>query len=211
VKLGRQVSVTGVNSHLNGYWPVSLAAKAGDQDLPGRYLALDLSKLSAACSNRVDGLIGADFLRDRVVQIDYAAQKLRLLARSNAGNDADVIPLEIRPCGLRVRVSVNEATSGWVRLDTGCATALQWVTSEVPSENCSRKPAVGLVELSIPQTETSIRIGTARADHVPTGLHREAIFPGESGLIGNELLARFEIITIDARNQRLILGRTAVK
>ncbi len=105
LKLGAQVSVTGVGTTLSGHWPVEMSAKANQIELPGKYLALDLSKLSAACSNSVEGLVGADFLSDQVVQIDYAAQKLRLLAAKPPGENADSIPLEARRCGLRVAVS----------------------------------------------------------------------------------------------------------
>jgi hypothetical protein len=47
-------------------------------------------------------------------------------------------------------------------------------------------------------------------DSVPTGLHRQPIFPGESGLLGNGLLTRFERITFDTKARRLMLeGRRA--
>ena len=196
---------------MTGYWPVKLSAKAGQLELPGEYLALDLSKLSGACSRSVDGLIGADFFRDRVVEIDFAAQKLRVLAASPAADSTNAVPLETRPCGFRVSVSVNGGKSQWVRVDTGCATAFQWVTSKERAERCTSKLAVGLAELSIPQTMTGVRIGNHYLDTVPTGLHRKAIFPGESGLLGNGLLAQFGVVTIDAKAGRLILGRVAVE
>ena len=98
--------------------------------------------------------------------------------------------------------------SQWVRVDTGCATAFQWVTLKERAGRCTSKLAVGLAELSIPQTMTGVRIGNHCLDAVPTGLHRKAIFPGESGLLGNGLLARFGVVTIDAKSGRLILGRS---
>ena len=211
LELGSQVTVTGVGTTLSGHWPVKLSAKANQIELPGKYLALDLSKLSGVCSNSVDGLVGADFFCDQVVQIDYAAQKVRLLAAKSRGATANAIPLEARRCGLRVQVSVNGGKRQWVRLDTGCATALQWVTTAVPSEQCTSKLAVGFSELSIPQTVTSVSLGGQRVDGVPTGLHRQAIFPGECGLLGNELLARFGVVTVDAKNGRLILGPRSVE
>ena len=211
LELGSQVTVTGVGTTLSGHWPVKLSAKANQVELPGEYLALDLSKLAGACSNSVDGLMGADFFCDRVVQIDYAAQKVRLLAAKSRGATANAIPLEARRCGLRVAVSVNGGKRQWVRLDTGCATGLQWVTTAVPSEQCTSKLAIGFSELSIPQTVTSVSLGGQRVDGVPTGLHRQAIFPGECGLLGNELLARFGVVTVDAKNGRLILGPRSVE
>jgi hypothetical protein len=208
LKLGPKVKVTAVATTLTGHWPVKLSARAGELELPDEYLALDLSKLSGACSRSVDGLIGADFFRDRVVEIDYTAQKLRVLAASPEADATNAVPLETRPCGFRVAVNVNGGKRQWVRVDMGCATAFQWVTSKKRADRCTSKLAVGLAELSIPQTMTSLRIGNHQIDTVPTGLHSKAIFPGESGLLGNGLLAQFGVVTIDAKSGRLFLGRS---
>jgi hypothetical protein len=40
--------------------------------------------------------------------------------------------------------------------------------------------------------------------------HPKAIFPGESGLLGNGLLAQFGVVTIDAKAGRLIPGPVAL-
>lgn len=207
VALGSAVSVKAVSTSLTGHWPVRLPAKAARLELPDKYLALDLSMLSGACDHSVDGLIGADFFRDRLVEIDYVKQKVRLLAAWPSDIGTNSVPLETRRCGMRVEVNVNGGKSQWVRLDTGCATAFQWVTSKERADRCTSQPAVGLAELSIPQTTTSVQIGNHFLDAVPTGLHRKAIFPGESGLVGNGLLAGFGVVTIDAKAGRLFLGR----
>lgn len=206
--LGPKVSVRAVSTNLSGHWPVKLSAKAEEFPLPGDYLALDLSKLSGACSRSVDGLVGADFFRNRVVQIDYAAEKLRVLDTMPV-TSGQPVPLEVRRCGMRVPVSVNGGRRQWVRLDTGCATAFQWVTSNVRAEHCTSKLAVGLTELAIPQINTSLRLGEQLVETVPTGLHASEVFPGEAGLLGNGLLARFGTVTIDTRAGRLHLGTPA--
>jgi len=206
LKLGPKVRVAAVATTMTGHWPVKMSARAGRVELPNEFLALDLSKLSGACSRSVDGLLGADFFNGRVVQIDYAAAKLRVLAASPSDTGTNSVPLETRPGGFRVAVNVNGGKRQWVRVDTGCATAFQWVTSKERAERCASKLAVGLTEFSIPQTMTDVRIGNHCLDTVPTGLHRKAIFPGESGLLGNGLLAQFGVVTIDAKGRRLILG-----
>jgi hypothetical protein len=211
LKIGPKVSVAAVATTMTGHWPVKMLATAGHFELPDEFLALDLAKLSTACSRSVDGLLGADFFRNQVVEIDYSAQRLRVLAASPSDTGTNAIPLEARPCGFRVAVNVNGGRSQWVRVDTGCATAFQWVTSKERAERCTSKLAVGLTELSIPQTMTGVRIGKHYLDTVPTGLHRKAIFPGESGLIGSGLLAQFGVVTIDAKAGRLILGPVAVR
>jgi len=126
--LGPKVGVAAVATTLTGHYPVKLSAKASQLELPGEYLALDLSKLSGACSRSVDGLLGADFFRGRVVQIDYSASKLRVLTALPSDTGTNSVPLETRPCGFRVAVNVNGGRSQRVRVDTGCATAFQWVT-----------------------------------------------------------------------------------
>jgi len=67
--------------------------------------------------------------------------------------------------------------------------------------------AIGLAEISIRQTETTVGIGEHEFERVPTGLHERAIFPGEAGLLGNDLLSRFSTVTIDAKAARLILEK----
>jgi len=207
LKLGKQVIVNGVRTTLTGYWQEKMSASVGNIRLPSEYLAVDLEKFSSSCQTRVDGLVGADFFRGRVVQIDFDAQKIRLLKLAKGEKSKGALPLQLRPCGMRVPISVNGHKCQWVRLDTGCATALQWVTSDVPPEQCGRKMAIGLTEISIPQTETTVGIGEHEFEKVPTGLHERAIFPGEAGLLGNDLLSCFSTVTIDAKAARLILEK----
>lgn len=206
LKPGRKVRVNGVGGTLVGSSPVQLAATAGPMKLPDQYITLDLSKLSGACSNSVDGLLGADFFRNRIVQIDYKAQKLRVLQSSPRHEVAQAIPLESRRCGFGIPVSVNGRKARRMRLDTGCVAALHWVTTDVAHNQYSVKPAVGLAELSIPQTVVSVGVGSQLVTNVPAGLHARTIFPGEAGLLGNGFLSRFGVITIDAKAGWLILG-----
>ncbi len=207
LKLGRKVSVHGVQSMLTGYWQERISARVGEVELPRSYLAVDLEKLSRSCERPVDGLIGADFLRGRIVQLDFEAQKIRLLKPAKGEKSGEFLPLQFRPCGMRVPISVNGHERQWVRLDTGCATALQWVTSGVPPKECTRQMAIGLAEISIPQTLTTVAIGEHKFEQVPTGLHETSIFPGEAGLLGNGLLSRFSKITVDSKAGRLILEK----
>lgn len=55
LKLGAKVNVSAVATTLKGHWPLKLSAKAGDIELPGEYLALDL----ASCPGRVSGRLMA--------------------------------------------------------------------------------------------------------------------------------------------------------
>ena len=205
LKLGREVLVRGVHTMLTGYWQERMSAKVGDVQLPRGYLAVDLEKLSSSCERPVDGLIGADFFRGRVVQIDFDEQKIRLLKSAKDDKSDASLPLQLRRCGMCVPINVNGQPRQWVRLDTGCATPLQWVTSEVKPERCSTKMAIGLAEISIPQIETTVSLGEHQFKKVPTGVHQKAMFPGEAGLLGNGLLSQFSSVTIDAKAGRVVL------
>lgn len=203
--LGRRAEVRGVGVSMDAYWTGTRSAKAGKVALPNRLLALDLGKLSHSCKCRVDGLIGADFFRDKAVQIDFREAKVRLFA-SGAVGAGDAVALEARRCGIRMKARVEGKKARWFRVDTGCATPLQWVTDDINPKDCTRKVAVGLTEVGIPQTRTTVRIGSEVLRNVETGLHNSAIFEGEAGLIGNGLLSQFQTVTIDAAAGRLLLG-----
>lgn len=205
LKLGKEVTIRGVGTTLPGYWQERLFAKAGMVELPSKYVAVDLGKLSSSCGQTVDGLVGADFFCDHVVQIDFDAQKIRILKSDKARKSDETLPLQLRPCGMRVSISVDDRKRQWVRLDTGCSTALEWVTSDVPDQ-CTHQIAIGLAEISIPQTKTTVGIGELEFGNVPTGLHQKAIFPGEAGLLGNGLLSRFSTVTIDTKGGRVFLN-----
>jgi hypothetical protein len=207
LKLGPQVSVRGVQKTAKGYWPQNLAAKICGVPLPRDYLVLDLQGLARACHRSLDGLLGADFFREYVVQIDFKSQRIRLLTSVEPPQGADVVPLEVRACGLRVPLRVNAGEAQWVRLDTGCATPLQWVTTSVDVKKCMRQMAVALTKFSVPTTQVDVQIGTSFFESVPTGLHKKEIFAGESGLLGNGLLSRFAIATIDIKASRLVLEK----
>ena len=205
LRLGQRVSVSGVQATTDGYWPQHLKAQAGEVKLPKDYLVMDLSDLGRACAIPVDGLIGADFFRQHLLQIDFAAEKVRLLNRAQRPSAREILPLETRRCGLRVPIRVNGHELQWFRLDTGCATALQWVTSSVDPKTCNPQMAVALTRLSIPATQVAVEVGSTRFECVPAGLHNQPIFAGECGLLGNGILSRFKVVTVDVKNRRLFL------
>jgi predicted aspartyl protease len=198
LKAGNRVSVQGVGATAAGYWPEHLAATAGEVSLPAEYLAVDLSELSGACACPVDGLIGADFFRGRVVQIDFAARRVRLLASSAPAAGQQIVPLKTRQNALRVPARINGGAAQWLRLDTGCASSLQWVTPAARAGAHRRQLAVALNGISIPVAQTTVQLGRACFKDVPTGLHDKTIFAGEAGLLGNGILSRFACVTVDA-------------
>ncbi len=205
VKLGQRVDVHGVGSSVEGFWPQRLKAAAGGVALPKDFLAVDLAELSRACECVVDGLLGADFFKDRVVQIDFDANRIRLLPSSHATGVVSVVKLKPNRGALLASVRVDDGKPQWFRVDTGCASALQWVASGRKTAAGNGGVFVGLLELDIPATTTAVKLGSITFDSVPTGLHRRPVFSGESGLLGNGLLTRFERVTFDIKAGRLVL------
>jgi hypothetical protein len=206
LKGGRRICVMGVGKQTTGLWPQTLEAHAGTIGLPRNYLVLDLSELSHACTNAVvDGIIGADLFHDRIVQLDYEHSIVRILAEAPVDPAATSIPLRRRQCGMLVPVGINDSITEWVRLDTGCASAFQWVTGSVRPEQCTRRVAVALSKVSIPVTVIKVTIGTKEFTQVATDVHSEEVFPGEKGILGNGLLSRFSTVTVDARASRVLL------
>lgn len=203
---GKKIYVQGVQSTTTGHWPVRLPARAGNIDLPAKYLSLDLSRLSHSCNRPLDGLLGADFIQGKVVEIDFQSQLISFRdGVSLAKSDID-LPLRLSGRCFCVPVRINNQPKQWVRLDTGCVTALQWVTSDANLGVQSTKTAIGLAGLSIPQTQTTVSLGGKQFGQIPTGIHSRAIFAGEAGLLGNGLLSRFKAVTIDTKSDHLVLS-----
>jgi predicted aspartyl protease len=202
---GFPIWVQGVQSTKTGRWPVILTAKAGSLRLPSKYLSLDLSQLANSCRRPLDGLLGADCLQGKVTQIDFQSHLIRFGDRIPAADSDIILPMKLHNHCFCVPICVNHQPQQWLRLDTGCATALQWVTSGAEYSTQARKPAIGLTSLSIPQTQTTVSLGARQFDQIPTGLHHRVIFAGEGGLLGNDFLNRFKAVTIDTKSCRVVL------
>lgn len=205
LKLGERVRVRGVQTSANGYWPQRISASAGEVALPSDYLAVDLCALSQACNCEVDGLLGADFFANRIVQIDFEAQKIRALPARLPAASAVVLPLKASTRRLQVPVGVNGQQPVWMRVDTGCATALQWVGKAPRATAQSSQLSIGLSPVNVPEVSATVQLGTEIFHSVPVGLHSKPLFVNEGGLLGNGLLSRFGRITIDAKRGALLL------
>jgi len=205
MKLGPTVRVRGVNSSSRGHWPQKMKARAGTAELPSKYLAVDLSSLSDVCSCRVDGLVGADFFRKQIVQIDFEARVIRLLPVEANLPGGLALDLKQARGALLAPVTVNGSGTQWVRVDTGCTSALQWVSDTEAERGLESSVSIALSETRIPITQATVRLGDMLFESVPTGLHSRPIFRGEDGLLGNGLLRRFGRITINAKAGKMIL------
>lgn len=200
LKRGERATVCGVGWRASGYWTQPVTVRLGETAFTQKFLAVDLQPVSRACGRPVDGLLGADFFRGRVAQIDYRAERLRLLDVAPGGR---ALPVRMQGGAMCVPVRVNGGARQWVRLDTGCASALQWVSRSRPVADDSI--SIGWTKIPAPAVvETTVELGTERWENVPTGLQRREIFAGEAGLLGNGLLSRYTV-TIDGRGWRVVL------
>jgi hypothetical protein len=204
VLLGNRQIVLGVNGQGIAFQVNDLHAVCAGVALPKTVLAVDLRALSDCCEQPVDGILGADFFRNRIVQIDFRDGRVRILERCNP-NLAKCEILPIRMCNdafcVPVRVAGNSAQ--WMRLDTGSNEALEWVVDGTEKRRTGQS-SIGLSGVSVRHINTSVQLGKKCFNAVTTGVHREQIFPGEDGLLGNALLSKFRL-TIDQPGNRVIL------
>jgi hypothetical protein len=204
VLLGSRQIILGVNGQGIAFQVNDLHAACAGIALPKTVLAVDLRALSACCEQPVDGILGADFFRNRIVQIDFRDGRVRILERCDP-NLAKCEILPIRMCNdafcVLVRVAGNSAQ--WMRLDTGSDAALEWVIAGTEKRRTSQS-SIGLSGGSVRHINTSVQLGKKCFNAVSTGVHREQIFPGEDGLLGNALLSKFRL-TIDQPGNRVIL------
>lgn len=205
VRLGSSQSVQGVDGRNVAFQVKDFAARAAGITLPSSILAVDLSGPSRSCHQRIDGLLGVDFFRERIVQIDFGAQTILLLERSEV-NDAgcEILPIATRNDAMCVSASVDGNRPEWLRLDTGCNTALEWAVTGDKAKKLG-VITIGLHPSPAQEFLTDVRLGTKRVSAVKTGVHPRQMFAGESGLIGTGLLSRF-VVTIDTANRRCLLA-----
>jgi hypothetical protein len=204
LRLGMTQEVAGVYSHTAASRISHFEASAGGIALPQSVLALDLGAVSATCHQPIDGLVGADFFRGRVVQIDFAAGCIRILDASAPSRGASVLPMQMRNHAVCLPVSVADGAAQWMRLDTGCDSCLEWAPGRGAQSADARSTSVGLSSGGGQTIYTDVRLGDRSLHAVKTGKHNTQIFPGESGLVGNALLCKFRV-TVDSVHRQVIL------
>jgi len=204
--LGKGQPVDGVDAGATAFSIKPVTASAGNFALAKIGLAVDLRNAEQLCGQRVDGLIGADFFKGRVTQIDYARHRLVLLDKAPA--DGERLPLRAQNGVYCLPVSVNGSRPRWTRLDTGCNDALHWVVPRTSGSQQRRGVTIGFITNTEDETLVSVGLGHITLPNVETALHGSAIFPGEAGLLGSEVLSQYRV-TIDARGGHILLAPAA--
>ena len=200
---GPRVLVRGVGGTTTGSWCSEFRGELGGVRLPRRTLILDLDRFQKAVGAPVDGLVGADFFRRRVVQFDFKENRLRLLKSVSGLARDEAIRLRLGAHGFLLPAAVDEGPAAWVRLDTGCAAALHWVTGEGVPSQVDRAPVIGVAAVGVRTIRGTLRIGGRTWERVPMECHAAPMFPDESGLLGNGFLTTFRAVTLDGRRGRL--------
>jgi hypothetical protein len=203
ISIGKKLRIQGVNGAVTGYRSSGFSAQVANIPLLQNYVVVDLHKLSGVREESVDGLIGLDFFRDNIVKVDFASGKIQLL--DSAASNQQIVPLKMVSGGFLLSASIDRNPCQWFRLDTGCASSLQWVKGKLQTESQFGTVPLGLVKSGMLQTYTTIETGSVCFKEVPTTLHSKVLFAGEAGLVGNGLLSRYASITIDAKSGRLLL------
>ena len=203
IPLGRPEPVHGVEADATAFEILPTIPTAQGLPLGTFDLAIDLHNAARLCSEPIDGLIGVDFFKGRVTQIDYANRRLRLLRAAPA--EGEPLPLLVKNGIFCLPVSVNGSRPRWTRLDTGCNDALHWVVPRLSASPRPRGVSIGFITDPQDETLVSIKLGRLAFPHVETTLHGTAIFPGEAGLLGSEVLSQYRV-TIDAIHSRILLA-----
>jgi len=203
VRLENRQIVQGVNGQGIAYSVNDLKAGCGGIALPKSVLALDLRALSGCCEQPVDGILGVDFFRNRIVQIDFTKGTVRILGKCDPNlANCEILPIKMCNDAFCVPVRVSGNPAQWIRLDTGCDAALEWVVSRTDKRRTGRS-SIGLSGIPAHHINTSVQLGRQYFNAVNTGIHWKPIFPGEAGLLGNALLSKFRL-TIDEPGNRVI-------
>ena len=198
-------SVQGISGRAVAYRVDGFQANSGGVALPKSVLAINLQAISQRCHQHVDGILGMDFFRSRIVQIDFAARRVRLVERDSLSlANCEILPIRICNDAFCVPVRVAENPAQWIRLDTGCDACLDWVVSDA-GKRLTKGTSVGLSNFSRNYVKTTVQIGKQRFV-IAAAVHEEPMFSGEAGLLGNGLLSKFRL-TIDEPGNRVIFER----
>lgn len=203
--IGDPDSVLGVSGRTVAYRVKDFQAHSGPVVLPKSVLAINLQAISQRCHQPIDGILGMDFFRGRIVQIDFAARRVRIVKRENLSlANGESLPIKICNDAFCVPIRVAENSAQWIRLDTGCDADLEWVAGH-SRKRLTEGTSLGLSHFSRNRVETTVQIGKQRFV-VVAAVHDEPMFSGEGGLLGNGLLSKFRL-TIDEPRGRVIFER----
>jgi len=202
--LGEREIVQGVSAEIPSHWVENVGVQVGPLRYRTSFLTLDLRALSHVTNREIDGVLGMDFFRGRVVQLDFAAGKIRLLNRCGRTPESVALPIKHLNDAILVPVGLGNAQPRWARLDTGSNQDLQWDFGSAQAASPRRGAAVGLAPSSLRYTHGAVRLGGAVIESHNIGIQPGPVFPGEAGLLGNGILSQFTV-TVDYKSSVVVL------
>ena len=172
-----------------------------------RVACVDFSQFRAISGGEMDGWVGMDFLRDRIVRLDFDRGKAALLRAVPQGSGATV-PLAVSALGATVTLHVTGVGDLPFKVDTGHV--------GTGSGNLDRVVAARLVEsghaAQVVSGLATSALGTrsvrsVRVREIALGdyRHRGPVFDeGTSNLIGLDYLSRY-VVTLDFPGKKMYL------
>jgi predicted aspartyl protease len=201
----------------------------GNASLPDvTIVAIDLSGLQAGLGRPVDGILGYDIFRRYVVEIDYAANTLRLHDPTayRYGGEGDILPIVIEDripfAQVQVLRPAGDGVDAKVEFDTGQTGAMTLVKPYVDTNHlvAAQQPTLrirtgailsGGVTAEVVRM-AGVRLGRFLVTNPVVTVTPDAEGAGVSGdtvgLLGGEALRRFTV-TVDYSRSRIILEPNA--
>jgi len=194
LRKGRRVIVTGTQGNTTARMVAGFHGELVGARLPSTLLALDLGNISRWCERRIDGLLGADFLNGRTVQLDFKAGALRIgSACHSPSSRAAKLVLKKRNDAWCTVAEINSSPSNWLRIDTGFDGKLGWCPTAVNQRRDARGTTVALKTSSSSEVVSRLSFPRLTLPQVDTTLLSRPPFNRESGLIGLGLLSQFRL------------------
>jgi hypothetical protein len=230
--LGREIRVAGVGPQAITGYAVQNArfSVVGVADFTQPItLAIPLGPLAARFGHDFDGILGADFIREFVIEVDYASQTITLHDRDafQYSGGGESIPVRLNSSGhplieAQVTPAGKSAVAGTFVIDLGSGGALA-LHSPFVSEHQLPGPGVKTIE-SLGRGGTggattgrmgrvaALTIGPYTVRHLPTHFSEDnsGAFASAAidGNIGQQVMSRFRIF-LDYTRNRIILEPTA--
>lgn len=186
--------------------------------------AVDLTGLSAGTGRHVDGILGYDFFRNRVIRIDYAARKVLVLRSGAALGPGIPLALAIRgrtPFVEARLLQKNRSVKGRLLLDTGAVGAIN-LYAQFLKLHPELRPvrSLALTAGAILPGQYVTRVGRLRrvtiggltitdaVANFSANANADDAAPGDAGLVGGYVLSRYTL-TIDYARRSAVLLPTA--
>ncbi len=188
----------------------------GSESIMVPSMAIPISAISVALGSRIDGILGYEFFLGRVIEIDYAAKKLRAFASKTYKPEPEFYPVPISVEGGRPLVTVDieliggKAAQGTFLFDTGANDSVSlseaFANTHMLELRAGRMTGgVGGMRTSKQTQIRGIRLGNAKFD-----LKTVSVDPsnriGRNGLVGSGLLLGRRVV-IDYDHHRIHLSQ----